>query len=629
MKNVIRLYKIMLTHWFFLILGLIFMLGYSFFNMLSLTLIKPILDYIFVKRTESVISINNYKDFWQNVKNMITSSKINFSSIFNFKEYLESLKEPFSHIMLKTNPYTLLYLVMVLALFAFILKNIFYYGDNVSFEKLKNSTIYDIRNKIFDKYMHQSLAFFKKNKVGDSMVRMIGDVDIISRQYIVSLMEILRNLIIIVLLVYLAVSVNKILFLKGIIIFPLFPVVITLIGKKIKKYAQRIQGKFSDLFNHVQEVLTNMHIVKAFAKEEVEDDKFKEVNKQYLKFSMKTVYYSTLNTPISEMNSILTILIIIFVGGREVLLKSSAFSFGDFSIFVAAVASILHPVKQIAKNYAELKKAGVSLQRVFSILELKTDMPEKINALEKKTFDKEIELKNVNFSYEDKVVLKDINLKIEKRQKVALVGRSGSGKTTLVNLLQRMYDIEDGEILIDKIPIKDIKLKEYRKLFGMVTQNSILFSTTIAENIAYGSTENKVEEKQIIEAAIIAYADDFIEQLKNKYKYFLYSQGANLSGGQKQRICIARAIVGNPPIIIFDEATSALDTIAEQKVQKAIECATANRTVIMIAHRLSTILSSDKIIFLKEGKIIGEGKHEELLKKCAEYKKLYDLQFNN
>ena len=240
-----------------------------------------------------------------------------------------------------------------------------------------------------------------------------------------------------------------------------------------------------------------------------------------------------------------------------------------------------------------------------------------------------IKYKNVGFSYNgSKKVLREINLTINKGEKIALVGSSGSGKTTMVNLLERMYDTTSGEILIDNINIKDIKLQDLRTLMGTVTQESILFADTIANNIGYG-TLNKITQEEIAKAAKIAYANEFIDSLSEKYKTLLHTRASNLSGGQRQRLCIARAIVADPPILIFDEATSALDTEAEMKVQKAIEQATKNRTVIVIAHRLSTILTSDKIVVMDDGKIVGMGKHKELIETCDRYKTLHDLQFND
>jgi subfamily B ATP-binding cassette protein MsbA len=312
-----------------------------------------------------------------------------------------------------------------------------------------------------------------------------------------------------------------------------------------------------------------------------------------------------------------------------VLDPKTGISTGEFMLFLSAIFSMLHPIKTLTNAYAEIRKAQVSLDRIFYVFNLKTGIKNPENPVFKKSFTSEIKVKNVNFGYNsDTDVLKNINLEIKMGEKVAFVGSSGAGKTTLVNLFPRMYDINSGEILIDGVNINQIDLKDLRTLFGTVTQESILFSDTIANNIGYGSLK-EVTEEDIKKAAKIAYADEFIETLPNQYNELLHQKGANLSGGQQQRLCIARAIVDNPPILIFDEATSALDTEAEQKVQRAINQATRNRTVLVIAHRLSTVLTADKIVVIDKGEIVDMGTHSELLERCERYQTLYNLQFDD
>lgn len=284
-------------------------------------------------------------------------------------------------------------------------------------------------------------------------------------------------------------------------------------------------------------------------------------------------------------------------------------------------------MKELTKAYTEIRRALVSLTRVFDILNIEPTIKESVNAVSKADFTKSLKIENLSFSYDNKKILKNINLEIFKGEKIALVGKSGGGKTTLVNLIERFYDPQEGGISIDGTDLRDIKIKDLHDLFGTVTQESILFNETVENNIRYGSNKT-LSLEDVKKAAEIAYADEFINDLEDGYATMLSPKASNLSGGQRQRLCIARSIVGNPPILIFDEATSSLDSEAEQKVQKAIEMATKDRTVIIIAHRLSTILSSDRIVVIDSGEIIGIGTHKELLGSNAKYKMLYDIQFN-
>ncbi len=629
MKNVKRLYKISLRHWQYLLLGLCFMLGFSLFSAVSITFVKPVLDFIFVRTPGSVNSFSDLSSFLEAVRFSLKSLPP-VTQWFSGGEVFKPFWQTMENILMTTEPFLLLMVVGGVAVSAILIKNVFYYGDKICFGKLKFLTIKDVRDRMFDSYMRQSLLFFSNNKVGDSMVRMVNDVDIISTLYITSLVEIVRNGITVLAFLALALSINAELLLISLVVLPLFPVIIGLIGKKIKKYSQRIQAKFSDLFSHVEEVLANVWIVKAFCKEEVEKKKFNDINSTHLKFELKSLIYKTINTPLSEVNSIFTIIIILLLGGAEVLDGTSSFSFGDFMVFLAAVASMLHPVKVMSKCYAELKKANVSLDRVSTILDLKTGVVEQKDAKVVTEFKQKIEIKNLCFAYAqgEVNVLDGVNLVVKKGQTVAFVGVSGSGKTTLVNLLPRFYDHTHGEILIDGVSSKEFSLASLRALFGIVTQSSILFTDTIYNNIAYGHP-NKASEEEVKNAAKVAFADDFIEKFPNGYQQELTSKGANLSGGQKQRVCIARAVVADPPILIFDEATSALDTIAEKNVQTAIDRVTADRTVFVIAHRLSTVLSADKIVVMEQGRIVGLGKHNQLLKSCQQYKNLYNLQFKS
>ncbi len=610
-----------------LVVGIITMIFFAMFSGATITLLVPLFDYVFTNLDRQVIYTTSgeiMNALSNETSEFISSGSLN---IFN-KESIDLLITSYKSVFEDSSPIQLLYLVLIIIFIALILKNIFYMLNRYSFTALKSKAIRDIRNEIFDSYLKQSVAFFNKNRVGDSIVRMVNDVNMISDLYITSIFNILRDLLTVVIFIFIAMFINTELFLMSLIIVPIFTWGVSFLGKKIKKYAKRIQGQASTLFSNIEEVLSSMKIVKAFSREKYEQDRMGVVNDKYMKLKIKSQIYAALNVPLSELTSMATGIIVILIGARMIVNDQSDFSLGSFTAFLAAIFSMLHPLKVLTKAYTDFKKANVSLDRVAEVIHLEQEIKEDPNPIPKEDFIDKIVLKNVVFGYKaDKHVINDVSFEIKKGETIGIVGSSGSGKSTIINLINRLYDYQSGSITIDGVPLTKIKINDLRALFGLVTQESVLFSDTIANNIAYGSRK-EVSRDDIITSAEIAYASEFIEKLENGYDQMLDTKGSNLSGGQKQRICIARAIIDNPPILIFDEATSALDTDSENNVQIAIEKATKNRTVIMIAHRLSTIINSSKIIVMEDGKVVGIGKHYDLLDTCARYKYLYELQFN-
>lgn len=626
MKNIKRIYKILIRHWGYLLGGIFFMFGFALFSSVSLGMAVPLFDYVFGDNRVATV----YTSYPQFVGALGKQIDIFFQThtftLSNAGEYYKPLFDSFKNILSSTDQVLLLWIISILILILTLIKNAFFFFNNVMSANLVGITNYEIRNQMFTRYVNQSLAFFGKNRVGDSLVRMVSDVKIVGNLFVAKLLQAIQNIILLVFYANVALFLNAKLFMTTLVIMPIFAYVLSFLGKKLKKYAHRIQSQYSTMFSNVEEVLNNIRIVKAFSKEEFELEKYDKINLKYFTAFRKSRIYRSMGVPLSEFNGIIIGSIVLIIGGTAIVDADTSFTLGSFTAFLLAIFSMLHPMKQLTKAYSNIRKAMVSLDRICEILDNDSEVKENKNAVAKSGFDKIIEIKNLTFAYEKEDVLKEINLTINKGEQIAFVGSSGSGKTTLVNLLARMYDAKSGEINIDGINIKDIKLKDLRMLYGTVTQQSILFTETVANNISYGASA-KPDLNKIKQVAKIAYADEFIEKLPNKYDEMLHAKASNLSGGQKQRICIARSIVSDPPILIFDEATSALDTEAEQNVQQAIEQATKNRTVIMIAHRLSTVLASDKIVVMHEGEIVGVGHHKELIKTCERYKQLYDLQF--
>ncbi|MDD3534632.1 MAG: ABC transporter ATP-binding protein [Candidatus Cloacimonetes bacterium] len=628
-NKVLLLGRIMLRYWPYMVAGLLAMILFALFSGFSITLLVPLFDYVFNPNKPEILYHNSAEVLAQ-LKEIYLSYISQIGSLWQIRSLqdLSPLWESLKDLMLVSSSLALLYILCGVIVVLILLKNISYFLNRYFFVKLRGKTIRDMRNIMFKRYLDQSLEFYGKNQVGDAIVRMVNDVEIVSNQFIFAVFNSIRDFSSIIVYMYIALMLNARLFAYSALIVPLLTFSIGFLGKKIKKYSRRIQSQISQMFSVVEEVLNSIKIVKAFRREEDEYIAFQKINHSNLTQWQRSQFYAAMNVPLSEINSTITGVVVVIMGGSMILSPEAHFSLGDFTAFLFAIFSMLHPLKSITQLYTEVKKAGVSMERIAYVLNQSSSIQDAPDAIEKPTFERDIVFDKVGFYYQEGVyVIRDFSLKIKKGQKIAFVGASGGGKTTITNLINRMYDVKEGRILIDGIDIRQIRLNDLRSLFGVVTQESILFTKTVKENIAYGSHKAQSDE-EIHEAARIAHADEYIQELADKYEQQLAIKGSNLSGGQRQRLCIARAIVGNPPILIFDEATSALDTESERMVQDAIDAATQNRTVLLVAHRLSTILKADTIVVLEGGKIVGAGSHSELLANNARYQALYNLQFN-
>ena len=614
----------MLRYWKLIVAGFFTMSIFAVLSGLSITMFVPLFDFVFgAKHKESLyVKTGEFLHEFAVVIGKFFSS-LSFSGLFASHHYLRLL-EDIKGVLSLTDPNLLLLMIGMGMILLMLLKNAVFFTNKLIFVTLRGNVIRRLRNIVFRKFLDLSMTFFKNRSIGDIQVRITSDVDIVSDLFIRSFFVSLRDIFLIVIYTLIAVFINARLFLYTILIVPIFSLIISYLGVKIRKYSKRIQKTYASLFSRIVEVIGGIKIVKSFAKEDFEYDKFEKQNTKFYKAWYKAQLYQAVNIPLSEINGTIVGIIVLILGGNMVLRDPDLFSLGAFTAFLFAVFSILRPMKNLTRAYTEIRKAMVSLDRVFEILNLNPDLTDKPAAKAKTSFEDSIKIEGLSFSYENGTkVLDNINLEITKGQTIAIVGSSGAGKTTLINLIERFYDPGQGRILIDGLDLRDIRSRDLHGLFGTVTQESILFNDSVANNIAYG-TNNEVSGDDITKAANIGYADEFIDQMPQGYDTLLSPKASNLSGGQRQRLCISRAIVGNPPVLIFDEATSSLDSESEQKVQKAIEMATKDRTVIVIAHRLSTIMNSDRIIVMDKGRIIGSGTHDELMKNNDKYRVLYE-----
>jgi len=481
----------------------------------------------------------------------------------------------------------------------------------------------DLRNKLKQKRTALPIYFFSEKKKGDLMARISSDVLELQHSFLSILELIIRDPLTIIfsLIVMFSFSVKLTLFV--LIFIPMSGGMISQIGKSLKRKSDRVQKEQGEFLSLLEETIGGIKIIKAFNAENAFVKKFKQSTTRFFDFSNRLLNRQNLASPVSEFLGILVISVLLWYGGKMVLIDQSL-NGAIFLSYLGLAYNILTPAKGISKAYYNIKKGDAAAMRVLEILEAKDDMEDTADAVEIESFKKEIKFDDVSFSYEQNPVLENFSLEIKKGQTVALVGPSGSGKTTLANLLNRFYDIDKGSLTVDGTPINIVKKKSLYLLTGMVTQDSILFNDSVKNNIALGNPKATLE--QIKDAAKIANASEFIEKLDQKYDSIIGEGGNKLSGGQKQRLSIARAILKDPDILILDEATSALDAGSEKMVQEALDNLMKNRTSLVIAHRLSTIQKADLIVVINHGKIIETGTHKQLIAQKSAYKKLVELQ---
>lgn len=517
-------------------------------------------------------------------------------------------------------------MVSIAIVVSVVLSNVFKYLSARVIENFRLMIVTRIRSSIFKKLTNIDIQYFSTQRKGDLISRFMTDVVTIQDSIIRSLQVILREPIAIILNFAVLFTISAKLTLFALILIPVSGLLISLIVKRLKKHATAAQESLGVLVSSIDEGLNGVKIIKSFNAEQYIQEKFNTINIWTSKIHRRLARRVLLAAPVSEMMGVITVSALLFYGGTLILEDGSDLKGAEFIGYIIIFSQIINPAKAISEAFGNISQGISAGERVFQLLDAPESITDKVNPVSKSSFNDCIELKNISFAYGEKEVLKNINFKILKGSTVALVGPSGGGKTTLMDLLPRFIDPLSGEILLDDVNIKDISMRDVRALMGIVNQESILFNDTIFKNITFGRSFTKEE---VIEAAKIANAHEFIINTSEGYQTNIGDRGMKLSGGQKQRICIARAVLANPPILLLDEATSALDTESEKVVQNALKNLMKNRTSIVIAHRLSTIQEADQIIVLENGMIEEQGTHNELIRADGLYRKLIDMQTFN
>ena len=518
---------------------------------------------------------------------------------------------------------TTLLLIGLFLAFTTFLKTGAYFLSSATIIPIRTGVVRDIRNQLYAKITSLPLGFFSEERKGDIIARMTGDVGEIESSIMSSLDMLFKNPILIISYFTALLFISWQLTLFTLVFVPVFGWFMGFVGRKLKRKSIEAQSLWSDTMSQVEETLGGLRIIKAFCAEEKMNNRFSDINNHYRSSVQRVNIRQQMAHPMSEFLGTVLIIIVLWVGGILVL-DQQILSGPTFIYYLVMLYSIINPLKDFSKASYNIPKGLASMERVDKILKAENTIKEPANAKHINAFEHQIEFRHVSFRYGEQWVLRDINLVIPKGKTIALVGQSGSGKSTLVDLIPRYYDVQQGEVLIDGINVKDLGIHDLRQLIGNVNQEAILFNDSFIGNITFGV--DHATQEQVEQAARIANAHEFIMQSEHGYDTNIGDRGGRLSGGQRQRVSIARAILKNPPILILDEATSALDTESERLVQDALERLMKTRTTVAIAHRLSTIKNADEICVLHEGQIVERGTHDELLKIDGYYKKLHDMQ---
>ncbi|MCH2216710.1 MAG: ABC transporter ATP-binding protein/permease [Flavobacteriales bacterium] len=589
----------------FAFLNVFFNVFYALFSALSFVVLMPFLKIIFYKDK----AINTVKPVYESIEKLDDY----FNQYFSYAVY-KAVGDDKGDILIA---------VIILIVVVFLLKNVFSYLGFYFITFLKNGVLKDLRNELYNKTVSLPISYFTEKRKGDIMARIGSDVIEVHYSFLSILELIFRDPLMIVVTIGIMLILSVKLTIFVFLFLPVAGFLINVIGKNLKKTSDKVQKEQGVFLSLLDETLSGLRVIKGFNAESVFRKIFSNSTLRFEKLSNKLMIKTQLAGPVSEVLGILVICVLIWYGGSLVLIDE-AMTGDKFVAYIALAYNIITPAKSISKASYTIKKGNAAAERILQILHTEDLLKDKETALDKSEFTSEISFNNISFKYDNDYVLKNFSLKVPKGTSVAFVGQSGSGKSTLANLVIRFYDVNEGSITIDGVDVRDIRKKSLLDLMGIVTQDSILFNDTVANNIRLGKQNATLDEIQ--HASHIANAHEFVRDLPEEYSTNIGDGGNKLSGGQKQRLSIARAVLKNPPIMVLDEATSALDTASEQLVQQALEKMMENRTSLVIAHRLSTIQKADNIVVLRKGEIVEQGKHEALMKKKGAYFKLVAMQ---